>query len=341
MSKYHKFGVAAALTLALVGPAVSQPLGLGRAALPQEIAAWDKDVRPDGLGLPPGSGSVEDGEVIFTDNCAICHGDFAEGVGNWPKLAGGADTLDREDPVKTVGSYWPYLSTTWDYVNRTMPFGNAQTLKPDEVYAIVAYILYSNDLVEEDFVLSDQNFLSIEMPNRDGFMVDDRAETEFPTFREPPCMENCKDNVEITMRARVLDVTPEAEDKAEAPAAEAQVVAEIAPAKAAPDPALIAAGEKVFKKCKSCHQVGDNAKNRTGPALNGIIGRLAAASDGFRYSKAFTKLAGDGVHWDEANLAEFLSDPKGFAKGTRMSFRGLKKPGDIAAVTAYLASFTE
>ena len=66
--------------------------------------------------------------MIFTDNCAICHGDFAEGVGNWPKLAGGADTLDREDPVKTVGSYWPYLSTTWDYVNRTMPFGNAQTL---------------------------------------------------------------------------------------------------------------------------------------------------------------------------------------------------------------------
>ena len=97
----------------------------------------------------------------------------------------------------------------------------------------------------------------------------------------------------------------------------------------------------MFKKCKSCHQVGDNAKNRTGPALNGIIGRLAAASDGFRYSKAFTKLAGDGVHWDEANLAEFLSDPTGFAKGTRMSFRGLKKPGDIAAVTAYLASFTE
>ena len=341
MSKYHKLGVAAALTLALVSPAVSQPLGLGRAALPEEIAAWDKDVRPDGLGLPPGSGSVTDGEEIFADNCAICHGDFAEGVDNWPKLAGGFDTLDREDPVKTVGSYWPYLSTTWDYVNRSMPFGNAQSLQPDEVYAIVAYILYSNDLVDEDFVLSDQNFLDVEMPNRDGFIVDDRAETEFPTFREAPCMEDCKDKVEITMRARVLDVTPDTEDKAEAPAIETPVVAEVAVAKTAPDPALIAAGEKVFRKCKSCHQVGDTAKNRTGPVLNGVIGRVAGGVDGFRYSKAFAKLAEEGVHWDAAKLAEFLSDPKGFAKGTRMSFRGLKKPEDITAVTAYLSSFAE
>ena len=93
---------------------------------------------------------------IFAEKCAACHGDFAEGVDNWPKLAGGADTLDHEDPLKTVGSYWPHLTTAYDYIKRSMPYGNAGTLSDDEVYAIVAYILYSNDLIEEDFVLVDK-----------------------------------------------------------------------------------------------------------------------------------------------------------------------------------------
>lgn len=153
----------------MVRPAVAStmpsdgPMGLGRVALPEEVAAWDLDVSPDGTGLPVGSGSVEDGDALFQDYCAVCHGVFAEGVDNWPKLAGGADTLDREDPLKTVGSYWPYLSTVWDYVHRSMPFGNAQSLSADEVYAITAYILYSNDLVEDDFVLSNENFTEIEL----------------------------------------------------------------------------------------------------------------------------------------------------------------------------------
>jgi len=185
--------------------------GLGRKATGDEVAAWDVNVMPDGSGLPEGSGDVLTGEELFAENCASCHGDFAEGVGNWPKLAGGMDTLAHEDPLKTVGSYWPYLSTTWDYVNRSMPFGNAQIFEPDEVYAIVAYILYSNDLVDEEFVLSNETFLDVEMPNADGFIVDDRAETEYPVFTaDNACMTDCKDSVEITMRARVLDVTPEA-----------------------------------------------------------------------------------------------------------------------------------
>src|SRR5690606_12664185 len=112
-------------------------------------------------------------------------------------------------PLKTVGSYWPYLSTTWDYVHRSMPYGNAQTLSVDEVYAMVAYILYSNDLVDEDFVLSNENFLDVEMPNADGFIIDDRIETEFSLWVGEPCMQGCKDNVEVTMRALVLDVTPD------------------------------------------------------------------------------------------------------------------------------------
>ena len=97
--------------------------GLGRFATKNELAAWDKDISPDGTGLPVGSGDAIDGEEIFSERCAFCHGDFAEGLDNWPELAGGLDTLADEDPVKTVGSYWPYLSTTWDYVKRSMPFG--------------------------------------------------------------------------------------------------------------------------------------------------------------------------------------------------------------------------
>ncbi len=328
--------------------------GIGRAALPEEVAAWDVNVMPDGTGLPEGSGSVSDGETLFSENCAVCHGEFAEGVGNWPELAGGMDTLADKDPVKTVGSYWPYLSTAWDYVHRSMPFGNAQSLTADETYAIVAYILYSNWLVEDDFVLSKENFLEVEMPNADGFVVDDRAETEYSQWRAEPCMSDCKDEVRITMRATVLDVTPDeggdeaamAEDQAAAPAAAPDAEAataeaeEAAPASeevtlAALDPELVAAGEKVFRKCSACHKVGEGAKNGAGPHLNGIVGRTVGGAEGFKYSGT---MADHGGVWDEALLAAFLEDPRGTMKGTRMAFAGLKKSSDVEAVIAFLKS---
>lgn len=192
----------------LAGPAFAGPLGLGRPALPEEVAAWDLDVSPDGTGLPVGSGDVETGETLFSENCASCHGEFGEGQGNWPKLAGGKDSLADDDPLKTVGSFWPHLSTSFDYVRRSMPFGNAQSLSADEVYAITAYILYNNDLVEDDFVLSNENFTSVVLPNAGGFILDDRATTEVPLFTREPCMANCKPSVEIIARAAVIDVTP-------------------------------------------------------------------------------------------------------------------------------------
>ncbi|MGC9369575.1 MAG: c-type cytochrome [Paracoccaceae bacterium] len=355
MSKFRKLVICTALTSALAaGPALAEKLGLGRPATPEEIAAWNLDVRPDGTGLPAGSGSVEDGEMIFAENCAVCHGDFAEGVGNWPKLAGGKGTLDHEDPLKTVGSYWPHLSTAWDYVNRSMPFGNAQSLTADEVYAIVAYILYSNDLVDYDFVLTKENFLDVEMPNADGFIIDDRLEAEAHFWNPEPCMENCKDSVEVTMRAAVLDVTPE-EEGAEEAAAEPAATEEAAPVEtaaaepaaeepaaeemAAADPELVAAGEKVFRKCKACHQVGEGAKHRTGPVLNGVVGGKVGAAEDFRYSKAFEEAAEEGMVWDSETLAAFLADPRGSMKGTKMSFAGLKKEDDQKAVIAYLSTF--
>jgi len=345
----------------LATPALAEKLGLGRAALPEELAAWDHDVRPDGLGLPEGSGDVLTGEELFSEHCAVCHGEFAEGVDNWPKLAGGMGTLDRDDPLKTVGSYWPYLSTTWDYVHRSMPFGNAQSLSDDDVYAIVAYILYSNDLVDDDFVLSKENFTEVELPNAGGFIIDDRDTTELPLFIREPCMTDCKETVEITAHATVLDVTPNdttddapaagaaeaatAEDPAPevavaeaAPEAAVEVAAEAPAQTAAADPELVAAGEKVFKKCAACHKVGEGAKNAVGPVLNGIVGRTAGTVEGFKYSKPMQDAGAGGLVWTPEELSGYLADPKTYLPKNKMSFAGLKKDSDLEAVIAYLST---
>lgn len=212
MSKFLPRAVLAVGLLATgVVTAQADELKLGRPATAEEIAAWDIDVRPDGKGLPDGQGDVTTGEQVFAERCASCHGDFAEGVDRWPVLAGGFQTLRSDRPVKTIGSYWPYLSTVWDYVNRAMPFGDAQSLTPDEVYAITAYLLYANDLVDDEFVLSKDNFTEVRLPNEANFIEDSRPDT--PMLSDgAPCMSNCKTNVTVTMRARVLDVTPDTVD---------------------------------------------------------------------------------------------------------------------------------
>lgn len=339
MSRSLKFLAPISAAIIIAAPVLAQQtLGLGRDALPDEIAAWDIDIRPDGLGLPAGSGDVWTGEEVFVDKCASCHGDFGEGTGRWPVLAGGAGTLSNADPVKTIGSYWPYLSTVYDYVNRAMPFGEAQSLEPDEIYAITAYLLYMNDLVDDDFTLSDENFLDVEMPNAGSFYMDDRAETELPIFATVPCMENCKDSVEITMHASVLDVTPDVADEEEAVVEEAAAEPAEAPT-AALDPVLVAAGEGAFRQCKACHQLGEGATNRTGPVLNGMIGRPVGSVDGFRYSGVFQEAAQAGEVWTQESLAAFLADPRGTMSGTKMSFRGVRDAAEIEALIAYIQSF--
>ena len=375
VTKYRNLIVTTALAATLTaGPALAEKYGLGREATPAEIAAWDIDITPDGTGLPEGSGDVWTGEELFADYCAVCHGDFAEGVGNWPKLADGDDTLDHEDPLKTVGSYWPYLSTVFDYVRRSMPFGNAQTLTDDEVYAITAYILYSNYLVEDDFTLTHENFMDVEMPNADGFFIDNREEVEAHFWNAEPCMENCKEGaVEITMRAAVLDVTPEetkarkvqemieatdpkaardtevevsasTEEQQEAAAVAAgaqkgEVETPAEEAHAAIDAELAAEGENVFRQCKACHMVGEGAKNRVGPQLNAIVGADAGAVEGFRYSKSLEEAAEGGLVWPEEELAAFLEDPRGYMKRIKMAFAGLRDEEDVRAVIEYLKTF--
>jgi cytochrome c len=211
MSRFPERLAALAAAALLAAPALAEGarFGLGRVATEAEIAAWDTDIRPDGQGLPEGSGDAYAGEEVFADQCAVCHGDFGEGVDRWPVLAGGQGTLTHERPVKTIGSYWPYASTVFDYIWRAMPFGYAQSLEPDDVYAITAYLLYMNDVItEDDFVVSHENLAGIRLPNAEGFYMDDRPDT--PTVSEiEPCMRDCKPAVEITMRARILDVTPE------------------------------------------------------------------------------------------------------------------------------------
>ena len=187
-------------------------LHLGRVALNEEIAAWDIDIRPDGQGLPKGQGTAEVGGEIYDAQCAVCHGVFGEGEGRWPILAGGDDTLTDDRPEKTIGSYWPYLSTVYDYVKRSMPFGNARSLSDDDVYALTAYLLYLNDLVEEEFELNADNFASVSMPNVDNFIDDNRDEEPQYASVAEPCMSDCKPGVaEVTQRAQVLDVTPDSE----------------------------------------------------------------------------------------------------------------------------------
>jgi cytochrome c len=209
MSKFRNWP-AAALFLALAVTSVAAgKFNVGHEATAEQVKGWDIDVSPDGTGLPDGSGSVSEGEEIFLEKCAACHGDFAEGVDRWPVLAGGLGSLKSDDPVKTLGSYWPYLSTGFDYINRAMPYGDAQSLEADEVYALLAYILFMNDVItDEEFELSRSNFLEVEMPNADGFIADNRPDTPTLSGGEP-CMENCKDQAEITGRARIVDVTPD------------------------------------------------------------------------------------------------------------------------------------
>ena len=360
MSKCRNLLATTALVTLVAGPALADTLGIGRAALPEEVAAWSVAVMPDGRGLPPGGGNVLDGEEAWIENCAICHGDFAEGAGNWPVIAGGIGTLKAERPVKTVGSYWPYLSTVWDYVHRSMPFGNAQTLSTDQVYAITAYILYSNGLVDDDFELTQENFADVKLPNADGFFVDDRDTVELPLFSVEPCMSNCSDPVTITKRASDINVTPEfhvirysysdgSGAAAPAPAAEVVQEAQAAPAEttatdavveaAAVDPALVAAGEAAWKQCRTCHQVGDKARNGTGPVLNGVVGRPAGVADGFRYSPAFKTAAEGGLVWNAETLDAFLTDPAKMIPKNRMAFRGIKDADERAGIIAYLGTF--
>ena len=179
--------------------------GYGTPANPEAIAGWDIDVRPDGLGLPTGSGTVADGEVLYEAQCAECHGSFGEGVGRYPVLAGGMGSLTHERPERTVGSFWPYASTLFDYIRRAMPYTRPESLSADETYAVAAYVLYLNDLVANDFVLDQVSLPALRLPNEKNFTLDAR-----PDVRNRRCMRDCRNPATISVLSEVPGMQQEA-----------------------------------------------------------------------------------------------------------------------------------
>jgi cytochrome c len=181
--------------------------GYGTKATPEQIAGWDIDVRGgDGVGLPAGKGTVERGAEVYAEQCAACHGTFGEGEGRFPKLVGGAGTLRHDRPELTVGSYWPFAPTLWDYINRAMPMQAPHTLSADDVYALTAYILQLNDLVPNEFVADRDSLAKVKMPNRDSFVWTDPR----PDTMAKACMSACADpaDVKIVSTAEGRNLTP-------------------------------------------------------------------------------------------------------------------------------------
>jgi S-disulfanyl-L-cysteine oxidoreductase SoxD len=161
------------------------PYGIGHTATPAEVSGWNIDIGRDGSGLPPGSGTVSHGREVFAQQCAGCHGEKGEG-GIGDKLAGGQGTLATSNPMRTVGSYWPYAPTLFDYIRRAMPQNAPESLSNDDVYAVSAYILNLNGLLSNDATLDARLLSAIKMPNRKMFVGDPR-----PDIKNPACMSHC------------------------------------------------------------------------------------------------------------------------------------------------------
>lgn len=180
--------------------------GYGTKPTPEQIAGWDIDARADGSGLPDGKGTVAQGEEIYAQQCAACHGTFGEGEGRYPKLTGGEGTLTGDRPEPTVGSYWPFAPTLWDYINRAMPFQAPRSLSAADVYALTAYVLNLNNIVPNDFVADRDSLPKVKMPNRDRFIWQDPR----PDTVAEACMKDCKhpEDVKVMSSAEGKDLTP-------------------------------------------------------------------------------------------------------------------------------------
>ena len=176
MSMHNTLLIAASglLMVSAVAFAAESP-NLGQVGTPEEIASWDISIGPDGVGLPPGSGTPKQGEAVYAGKCVTCHGEKGAGKPN-DQLAGGQGTLPGDKPpVKTVGSFWPYATTVFDYVRRAMPYNESKSLTNDETYAVVAYILNLNGIIADNNTMDAQTLRKVKMPNWDGFVTFSRG----------------------------------------------------------------------------------------------------------------------------------------------------------------------
>ncbi len=168
------------------GPSQAQrPYGIGHAATSAQLKSWDIDIARDGRNLPAGSATIAQGRAVYAAQCASCHGAQGQG-GLGDRLAGGQGTLATAAPVKTVGSFWPYATTLFDYVRRAMPLNAPQSLADADVYAVSGYVLFLNGLLPEDAVVDKKTLVDLKMPNRKGFVGDPR-----PDVNDPACQRDC------------------------------------------------------------------------------------------------------------------------------------------------------
>jgi cytochrome c len=295
---------AVAFSLASVAFAASTPakprFGIGKPATQQEIAAWDIDVRPDGTGLPPGRGSVAQGQSIYDDKCASCHGTFGES-NDYMAIAGGVGTLGSDQPIRTTGSKLNFATTLWDYINRAMPFQSPKTLAVDEVYALTAYVLHLNDILPADATLDRDALIALKLPNRDGmttahgFMRRDGK----PDTSNVACMRDCaqagKLSSEMPDHARDSHGDLAAQVRGVGPADGAAVRTVAPKAMPATTDALDLAKSS---GCTACHGV---ANRIVGPAFREIGGRYA--NDANAESRLLAKMKqGGGGTWGKVPM---------------------------------------
>ncbi|MGE0827113.1 MAG: c-type cytochrome [Candidatus Binatia bacterium] len=173
------------VSLASLGWSQDRTYGFGRTPTEAEISAWDSAIGPDGKELPAGKGTAAEGKLLYQQKCAACHGETGT-EGPQDKLVGGRGTLATEKPLKTIGSYWPYATTIYDYVQRAMPLPQPGSLTANETYALTAYLLYLNGIISEQVVIDAQTLPHVQMPNRYGFIPDPRPDVGQPGNSQPP-----------------------------------------------------------------------------------------------------------------------------------------------------------
>jgi len=304
-----------ALVIAAAWPMPALPVELGRLATPEEIAAWDIDVRPDGAGLPAGSGSVQEGELVYQSQCASCHGDFGENQ-QYMALAGGVGSLATTAPQRTVGSKLDFATTLFDYINRAMPFADSKTLSASQVYAVSAYVLYLNDILPADAVLDQHSLPLIKMPNRNGFTLDHgfgRVHCK-PDTSNTACMHDCLAEVRVMAELPpgfIAQLYGDISDdfrrySSQAVKVRMARVAECASGgtpcdkQATPDQLI------VQRSCTVCHAIDSKL---VGPAYQAVAAKYAAKAGAEIYLLNKVKEGGVGV-WGEIPMPGQASVPE-------------------------------
>ena len=312
----------AAVAALIAGVALAAPWAdVGRPATPAEIQAWNIDVRADLQGLPRGSGTVEQGEVVWEARCATCHGTFAESNQVFTSIVGGTTAADiasghvaslvkGDVPQRSTMMKLAHISTMWDYINRAMPWNAPKSLSTDEVYAVTAYILNLAEVVPGDFTLSDKNMADIDrrLPNRDGLKrVDDMWQTRGKgDVQNPACMRHCQAEVSVT------SFLPDSARNAHGNLAEQnRLIGEVRGTDTAHEPggapvpakvAMAASGDATAlltaNGCTSCHGV----KSRiVGPGFNEVVARYHGKADAEAYLAGKIRSGGSGL-WGQVPM---------------------------------------